>query len=138
MEDYYKLYNCNINDPIDKLNYVYKRKIEEYKAKPFLIDSDKKILKEYHKAHFIFNNDKYKKIYDEYIQKKMYSKKNNNNPNYIVDRIFDTNGRKTRNVISDELLRPKNVGLSSDKEPEFDIPLDFEKTENILPYNFDS
>ena len=44
------------------------------------------------------------------------------------------------NLTHNEFLRPKNVGLNSDLEPEFDKPLEFEKNENdiVLPFNFDT
>lgn len=68
------------------------------------------------------------------------NKKNIENQNYLVDRIFgfqNTNLNKY-NVQQNELLRPKNAGLSSDEVVEFDKPIDYQESSDFLPHNFDS
>jgi DnaJ-class molecular chaperone len=146
MEDYYRLLDTNYDASIEELNESYKNKIIHFKLLPFLTDNDKEQLKNIKKAYAIFNNPEYKKTYDKYIQNKNskevntfnHSKKKNiQNSNYIVDRIFSftQNNQQSININHDELLRPKNVGLSSDIVPEFEKPLDFKKSNDFLPYN---
>ena len=146
MEDYYRLLDTNYDASIEELNESYKNKIIHFKLLPFLTDNDKEQLKNIKKAYVIFNNPEYKKTYDKYIQNKNskevntfnHSKKKNiQNSNYIVDRIFSftQNNQQSININHDELLRPKNVGLSSDIVPEFDKPLDFKESNDFLPYN---
>jgi DnaJ-class molecular chaperone len=147
MEDYYRLLDSHYEASIDELNNSYKNKIIYFKSLPFLTDNDKEQLKKIKKANIIFNNFEYKKIYDKYLENKfkkeinIVKKKNMQNSNYIVDRIFDiklNNNQQPININHNELLRPKNVGLSSDKIPEFDEPLDFKESSDFLPYNYDS
>lgn len=153
MENYYKLLDINYEASIDELNDSYKNKIIHFKSQPFLTDNDKEQLKSIKKANVIFNNPEYKKIYDKYLQNKFKKevsefekinqskKKTIQNQNYIVDRIFglsSNNDKQLVNINHDELLRPKNAGLSSDNVPKFDKPLDFKKSDDILPYNYDS
>jgi len=67
------------------------------------------------------------------------SKKNIQNQNYLVDRIFNFQSTNNNyNLKNNELLRPKNAGLSSDEVVEFDKPMDYQETSDFLPYNFDS
>jgi len=67
------------------------------------------------------------------------NKKSADNQNYLVDRIFNfQNTNNNYNIKDNELLRPKNVGLSSDDVIEFDKPIDYEESTDFLPYNFDS
>lgn len=153
MEDYYRLLNIHYEASIDELNDAYKNKILHFKSLPFLTENDKEQLKNIKKAYVIFNNSEYKKTYDQYLQNKFKKevityedvthsrRKNIQNPNYIVDRIFGftpSNNPQTLNINHNELLRPKNAGLSSDNVPEFDKPLDFKESKDFLPYNFDS
>jgi DnaJ-class molecular chaperone len=153
MEDYYRLLDINYEASIDELNDSYKNKIIHFKSLPFLTDNDKEQLKNIKKAYVIFNNHEYKKTYDNYLQNKFKKevntfednnhsrKKTIQNPNYIVDRIFGftpNNNQQSININHDELLRPRNVGLSSDSIPEFDKPLDFKESTDFLPYNYDS
>jgi len=143
MEDYYRLLDANYDASIDELNKSYKNKIIHFKLLPFLTDNDKEQLKNIKKAYVIFNNPEYKNTYDKYIQNKFLKEVNTSkkkyiqNPNYIVDRIFGftQNNQQSININHDELLRPKNVGLSSDIVPEFDKPLDFKESNDFLPYN---
>jgi len=67
------------------------------------------------------------------------SKKNIQNQNYLVDRIFNFQSTNNNyNLQDNELLRPKNAGLSSDEVVEFDKPIDYQESTDFLPYNFDS
>jgi len=67
------------------------------------------------------------------------SKKNIQNQNYLVDRIFNFQSTNNNyNLKDNELLRPKNAGLSSDEVVEFDKPMDYQESTDFLPYNFDS
>lgn len=153
MEDYYRLLDIHHDASIDEINDAYKNKIVHFKSLPFLTDNDKLELKNLKKAFIVFNDSEYKKTYDQYIQNKFkkeiitYEDINNSrkkqiqNPNYIVDRIFGftpTNNQQLLNVNHNELLRPKNAGLSSDNIPEFDKPLDFTETKDFLPYNYNT
>ena len=176
MEDYYRLLNIHYEASIEELNSAYKNKLLHFKSLPFLTDNDKEELKKLKKANAIFNNTEYKKTYDQYLQNKFKKevitfedtmqnrKKNLQNSNYMVDRIFGfpSNNVSSINLNHNELLRPKNVGLSSDILPEYDKPLDFvdtletletqetnktnknnkknktNKIKDFLPYNFDS
>jgi DnaJ-class molecular chaperone len=150
MEDYYRLLDIHYDASIDELNDAYKNKIYHFKSLPFLTNNDKEQLKNIKKAYIVFNNSEYKKIYDQYIQNKFKKevnihddtihirKKNIQNPNYIIDRIFgQTNNQEIVNIKHNELLRPKNVGLSSDNIPTFDKPLDFKESTDFLPHNYD-
>jgi DnaJ-class molecular chaperone len=49
------------------------------------------------------------------------------NHSYISDRIFSLNGNSNgnNNVSNSEILRPKNVGLSSDVKIDYDTPIDY-------------
>ncbi len=49
------------------------------------------------------------------------------NHSYISDRIFSLNGNRNgnNNVSNSEILRPKNVGLSSDVKIDYDTPIDY-------------
>ena len=157
MEDYYRLLNIHYEASIEELNSAYKNKLLHFKSLPFLTDNDQEELKKLKKANAIFNNREYKKTYDQYLQNKFKKevvtfedtinnrKKNLQNSNYMVDRIFgfNSNNVSSINLKHNELLRPKNVGLSSDILPEFDKPIDYtetntSKTKDFLPYNFDS
>jgi len=146
MEDYYRVLDSHCEASIDELNDSYKNKMIYFKSLPFLTDNDKEQIKKIKKANIIFNNSDYKKTYDKYLENKfkkeinIVKKKNMQNSNYIVDRIFDItlNNNQSININHNELLRPKNVGLSSDKIPEFDEPLDFKESSDFLPYNYDS
>ncbi len=157
MEDYYRLLNIHYEASIEELNSAYKNKLLHFKSLPFLTDNDQEELKKLKKANAIFNNHEYKKTYDQYLQNKFKKevvtfedtmqnrKKNLQNSNYMVDRIFgfNSNNVSSINLKHNELLRPKNVGLSSDILPEFDKPIDYtethtSKTKDFLPYNFDS
>jgi DnaJ-class molecular chaperone len=149
MEDYYRLLDIQYEASIEEINDAYKNKLIHFKSLPFLTDNDNQQLKYLKKAYFIFNNPEYKKIYDQYLENKFKKeiitfddvnknkKKNIQNTNYIIDRIFGSvqNNIPSINLNHDELLRPKNVGLSSDKIPEFDKPLDFKESNDFLPYN---
>ena len=132
MEDYYRLLDIHYEASIDELNDAYKNKILHYKSLPFLTDNDKDQLKNIKKAYIIFNNSEYKKTYDQYLQNKFKKevityedvthsrKKNIQNTNYITDRIFgfpQNNNHKSLNINHNELLRPKNAGLSADNVP---------------------
>uniref|UniRef100_A0A6C0D9Q2 J domain-containing protein n=1 Tax=viral metagenome TaxID=1070528 RepID=A0A6C0D9Q2_9ZZZZ len=147
MEDYYKLFGIDYNSTIDEINNVYKNKIMDLKTLPFLTENDKKYIKTLKKAHFIFNNAQFKKTYDNYIKNKNQinysdeirsSKKNTQNQNYLVDRIFSFQSQTNFDLNHNELLRPKNVGLSSDDTPNFDKPLDYDETTEFKPFNFDT
>ena len=153
MEDYYKLLDIHYEASLDELNDAYKNKIIHFKLLPFLTNNDKEQLKNIKKAFVIFNNPEYKKTYDQYLQNKFKKdvisyddvnhtrKKNIQNPNYLVDRIFGfvpSNNPQALNINHNELLRAKNAGLSADHVPEFDKPLDIKESTDFLPYNYDS
>jgi DnaJ-class molecular chaperone len=140
MEDYYKLLDVDYDSSIEVLNNAYKNKLNEYKSLPFLTDNDKQNIKNIKKAYHIFNNTKYKKIYDRYIQNKFSndgrsSKKNLQNQTYLSDRIFSFQSNNNYNLNDNELLRPKNVGLISDDNQDFIKPTD---SGDFQPYNFDT
>jgi DnaJ-class molecular chaperone len=151
MEDYYRLLDIHQDATIDQINEAYKNKITEFKFLPFLTENDKNKLRDIKKAHVIFNNKEYKKIYDEHLNNKFKkemnkteelntSRKKNNNQNILFDRIFSLSNKvENINLTHNELLRPKNVGLSADKEIEFDKPIDYEdnQSNNFMPFNFD-
>lgn len=145
MEDYYRLLGIQFESSIEDINNAYQNKIIEFKSLPFMTDNDKQTLKSIKKAYTIFNNSDYKKIYDEYyvnkFQKELNSfddmrNKKNINHNYLVDRIFNFNNNNNYNLKYNELLRPKNVGLSSDKDSEF--VQEPSSNKEFLPFNFDS
>lgn len=144
MEDYYRLLGIQYESTIDDINTAYQNKILEFKSLPFMTDNDKLTLINIKKAYTIFSNSEYKKIYDQYYLNKfkkelnsfddMRKKKNINN-NYLVDRIFNFNNSNNYNLKYNELLRPKNVGLSSDQEPDVNNQ---STDKEFLPFNFDS
>jgi DnaJ-class molecular chaperone len=144
MEDYYRLLEVDYEASVDAINNAYQQKILEYKSLPFLSDLDKHNLKEIKKAFIVFNNKSYKKTYDEYIKNKIKtqsersSRKNPQNQNYLVDRIFNFQSNPNYNLKHNELLRPKNVGLSADDQVEYDKPLDYDESADFKPFNFDS
>jgi len=144
MEDYYRLLEVDYEASVDAINNAYQQKILEYKSLPFLSDLDKHNLKEIKKAFIVFNNKSYKKTYDEYIKNKIKtqsersSRKNPQNQNYLVDRIFNFQSNPNYNLKHNELLRPKNVGLSSDDQVEYDKPLDYDESVDFKPFNFDT
>lgn len=145
MEDYYRLLGVQFESSMENINIAYQNKIIEFKSLPFMTDNDKLTLKNIKKAYTIFNNSDYKTIYDQYyvnkFQKELNSfedmrNKKNVNHNYLVDRIFNFDNTNNYNLKYNELLRPKNVGLSSDKDPEIDQ--ETSTTKDFLPFNFDS
>ena len=152
MEDYYRLLDTHYEASIDEINDAYNNKLLHFKSLPFLTENDKETIKKLKKANVIFNNLEYKKTYDQYLKNKFkkevinfedsfYSRRKNlQNSNYINDRIFSftPNNNPTVNLSHNELLRPKNAGLSADHLPEFDKPLDFKDSSDFLPHNFDS
>ena len=152
MEDYYRLLDIHYEASIEELNDAYRNKMIHFKSLPFLTDNDKKMVKDLKKAHVIFNNSEYKNTYDQYLQNKFKKevitfeeanrsrKKNIENSSFMNERIFgfSQNNKESINLNHNELLRPKNAGLSSDHVPEFDKPLDFKKSKTFLPYNYDS
>jgi DnaJ-class molecular chaperone len=144
MEDYYRLLEVDYESSLETINNAYQNKINEFKFLPFLSDLDKHNLKEIKKAFVIFNNFEYKKTYDEYIKNKIKntfersSRKNPQNQNYLVDRIFNFKSASKYNLQHNELLRPKNVGLTSDDVIEYDKPLDYEESTDFKPFNFDT
>jgi len=143
MEDYYRLLEVNYDSSIEVLNNAYKKKLYEYKSLPFLSEIDELNIKNIKKAHVIFNNIEYKQIYDKHLENKFpneirSNKKNLQNQNYLVDRIFNFQTNNGYNLNHNELLRPKNVGLSSDDKLEFDKPLDYEESNDFQAYNFDT
>ena len=149
MEDYYKLLEVDNNASVESLNTAYKNKILEYKSLPFLTDIDKRNLKEIKKAYIVFNNIQYKKIYDNHLEIKnknqglIYNdintkRKSSHNQNYLTDRIFSFQATPTNyNLKHNELLRPKNVGLSSDNVQEFDNTIDYNNNDDFKQYNND-
>jgi DnaJ-class molecular chaperone len=123
-EDYYKLLNLNYNSSLENINNVCNLKLAEYKFLPFFTENDKKKIKQIKTAQFIFNNPKNKKIYDQHILKK-----NNliDQNDYLINRIFDTHNNNNNNLkknteisgfslFHNELLRPKNTGLTGDND----------------------
>lgn len=144
MEDYYRLLEVDYEASVEAINNAYQQKILEYKSLPFLSDLDKHNFKEIKKAIFIFNNKKHKKTYDEYIKNKIKtqsersSRKTPQNQNYLVDRIFNFQSNPNYNLKHNELLRPKNVGLSADDQVEYDKPLDYDESADFKPFNFDT
>ena len=144
MEDYYRLLEVEYDASLETINNSFKNKINEYKTLPFLSDLDKNNIKEMKKAFIIFNNKAYRKTYDEYIKNKIKSqserssKKNPQNQNYLVDRIFSFQSNPNYNLKHNELLRPKNVGLSADDQVDYDKPLDYDESADFKPFNFDS
>ena len=144
MEDYYRLLEVDYEASVEAINNAYQQKILEYKSLPFLSDLEKHNFKEIKKAIFIFNNKKHKKTYDEYIKNKIKtqsersSRKTPQNQNYLVDRIFNFQSNPNYNLKHNELLRPKNVGLSADDQVEYDKPLDYDESADFKPFNFDT
>jgi DnaJ-class molecular chaperone len=168
MDDYYKLLNIDYDANLDEINNAYNLKMVDYKLASHVSDEDKEEIKKLKKAHHILNNNEYKVTYDKSIknkinkdqtkeQNKMQTKDTNPllnfdikqtynlnrktdfNHNYISDRIFGLNHNNASTFVTDsESLRPQNAGLSSDFKPEFDTPLDFDKTADLQPFNFDS
>jgi len=72
--------------------------------------------------NIVLNDD----IFRNYIQ--------GNNDKYVINTLLN---KFSNDINHDELLRPKNVGLSSDNIPQFDKPLDFKESNDFMPYNFD-
>lgn len=144
MEDYYRLLEVDYEASIHAINNAYQKKMLEYKSLPFLSDLDKHNLKETKKAFIVFNDVNYKKTYDEYIKNKIKtqsdrtSRKTPQNQNYLVDRIFNFQSNPNYNLTHNELLRPKNVGLTADDQVEYDKPLDYDDAADFKPFNFDS
>jgi DnaJ-class molecular chaperone len=144
MEDYYRLLEVDYEASVEAINNAYQQKILEYKSLPFLSDLDKHNLKEMKKAFIIFNDKAYKKTYDEYIKNKIKtqsersSRKTPQKQNYLVDRIFSFQSNPNYNLKHNELLRPKNVGLSADDQVEYDKPLDYDESADFKPFNFDT
>jgi hypothetical protein len=134
LDNYYKILNIKPDTPLEDINKICQEKIIHYKSLPFLIDSDKIMYKHYKKAFYIFNNQKYRIIYDKYI-KNTDTKKSNLNQSYVHDRIFSLSSNSKFNLENNHNLRPQNVGLLSDDKPNFDIPLNFDNTydNNFLP-----
>ena len=136
--NYYTLLNINYNDDLNKIKDICINKINHYKSLPFLTENDKIIYKNYKSAYFIFNNPKYKKIYDDNI-KKTDRKQNFINQSYIFDRIFSLPTNNTNyNLEHNHSLRPKNVGLIADDIPGIDIPLNFTNTNDFEPVSNDN
>ena len=154
MEDYYRLFEIDYEASSVAINNAYQKKILEYKSLPFLSDLDKHNLKEIKKAFIIFNNENYKRTYDEYIKNKIKiqserpSRKTPQNQNYLVDRIFNLQSNPNYNLKHNELLRPKNVGLTADDVADFKPldyddaadfkPLDYDDAADFKPFNFES
>lgn len=156
MEDYYKVLEVNYDASMEEINNSYNKKLMDYKNLPFLSEEDKTKIKELKKAFLVLNNKEYKLTYDKNIKLKQETKETNNdfpllnfnqqpfnsnkkssfNTSYISDRIFSLNNQNQNSfVINSELLRPKNVGLSNDTIPEFDIPLDYDDNIELQPAN---
>jgi DnaJ-class molecular chaperone len=141
-EDYYKLLDLHYNSSLEEINNVCKIKLSEFKLLPFLSNSDKIKKNKIKKALYIFNDSDSKNIYDEYIKKKYKKKKNNliNHNDYIINRIFDIKINDNFNYTDNELLRPKNVGLISDKNVEEDENIEesdmFREDDNFKAYNY--
>ena len=154
MDDYYKILNVEYNSSKDEIISNYNKLMIEFKIQPFITENDKTKIKIIKKAYFVLSNDEYKKTYDVSLalkqkqidtvhlqQPNVINKKGIVNNSYIADRIFSMNNFNTNkniyNIDHSELLRPKNVGLSSDVTPEYDTPLDFNSTKNneILPFD---
>jgi DnaJ-class molecular chaperone len=158
MEDYYKILGVSYDASMEDINKSYNKKLMDYKILPFLSEEDKNKIKELKKAFLVLNNKEYKLTYDKNIKLKLSQETNINrnmpllnlnlkqpfnsnkksgfNNSYIANRIFSLNNQnQTSFVTNSELLRPKNVGLSNDSIPEFDIPLDYENTTELQPAN---
>jgi len=156
MDDYYKILNVEYNATKEQIISNYEKIMMEYKVQPFISENNKTKIKLIKKAYFVLTNDEYKKTYDISLELKqknqipilpqpnVINKKGGVNNSYIADRIFSLNSVNTNkniyNIVHSELLRPKNVGLSSDVKPEFDTPLDFDPRQNneILPFDSNS
>jgi DnaJ-class molecular chaperone len=153
MEDYYKILNIEYNASKQEIINSYDKLMINFKIQPFISENDKTQIKLIKKAHFVLTNDEYKKTYDTSLALKktqeqtisfqpihtINNKKSGFNNSYIADRIFSMNcgNNNTCNIEKSELLRPKNVGLSSDIKPEIDTPLDFTNQikNEILPFD---
>jgi DnaJ-class molecular chaperone len=149
MEDYYKILDLTSNATTNQINENYNNLINNYKHQPFLTENDKQKFKLIKKAHYVLTNTEYKTIYDTNLnikqsqislQPNVINKKGHINNSYIADRIFSinnlqNNNKKLYNIEHSEFLRPKNVGLSSDIKPDIDIPLDFIKTTEVMPFD---
>lgn len=165
MEDYYKILNVEYTASKDEIIASYNKLMINYKIQPFITENDKTQIKLIKKAHFVLTNEEYKKTYDTNLELKkkqiqqentigiqslhtLNNKKSGFNNSYIADRIFSMHcsvNNNFCNVEKSELLRPKNVGLSSDITSEIDVPLDFNtQTTNmqiqtdILPFDFNT
>ena len=160
MEDYYRILNVEYTATKDEIIASYEKLMINYKIQPFITENDKTQIKLIKKAHFVLTNDEYKKTYDTNLELKkkqiqqqqqqplgiqpfhtLNNKKSGFNNSYIADRIFSMHcgiNNNFCNVEKSELLRPKNVGLSSDVKLETDTPLDFnQQTQTeILPFDY--
>jgi curved DNA-binding protein CbpA len=124
-EDYYKLLKLNYNSSLNDINKACKSELAQFKLLPFLNEHDEKKIKQIKKAQYIFNNIEYKEIYDQNILKKTDKKKNSliNHNDYLINRIFDikiNNNSFASNLNNNEFLRPKNTGLNSDMDIDYD------------------
>ena len=152
MDDYYKILNIDNKASQEDIILNYNNILSTFKTKPFLTENDKIKIKLIKKAHYVLSNTEYKKIYDTNLnikqsqislQPNIINKKGHINNSYIADRIFSinnlqNNNKKLYNIEHSEFLRPKNVGLSSDIKPDIDIPLDFVKTNEVMPFDFNN
>ena len=156
MEDYYNILNIEYNATKEQIIASYDKLMINYKIQPFISENDKTQIKLIKKAHFVLTNDEYKKTYDTNLLLKqkqqqqtngihpvhtINNKKSGFNNSYIANRIFSMHSGMSNNfcnIEKSELLRPKNVGLSSDIKPEVDTPINFNnqvQTE-ILPFDY--
>lgn len=161
MEDYYKILNVDYNSTKDEIIENYEKLMVNYKIQPFITENDKTQIKLIKKAHLVLTNDEYKKTYDTNLKLKQKHNENQNqnqyimmgqhtinnkkgsfNNSYIADRIFSMHGvnNSLSHVEKSEMLRPRNVGLSSDIKLETDTPLDFQTNpqNEILPFDYSS
>ncbi len=162
MEDYYKILNVEYTATKEEIITSYDKLMINYKIQPFISENDKTQIKLIKKAHFVLTNDEYKKTYDTNLQLKktqqqnfqqplsiqsintLNNKKSGFNNSYIADRIFSMHNNGVNNnycnVEKSELLRPKNVGLSSDIKLESDTPLDFidKQHTEVIPFDYNN
>lgn len=159
MDNYYTILNVNSNATLSEINDNYNKIITNFKTQPFLTENDKANIKIIKKAYFVLSNEDYRKIYDtnRIVKQNISNQVSQNNVNQVLpqpnvinkkaihnnsvisDRIFSmsNNSMKLYNVDHSEILRPKNVGLSSDIIPTFDTPLDYHKNKLENPLEFD-
>ncbi len=160
MEDYYKILNVEYTATKEEIIASYDKIMVNYKIQPFITENDKTQIKLIKKAHYVLTNDEYRSAYDTNLQLKKkqlqqqtftvqpFNAVNNNkksgfNNSYIADRIFSMHSGVNNNycnIEKSELLRPKNVGLSSDVKLDIDTPLDFnnEKPTEIMPFDYNN